>query len=173
MKKFNILLLQIVSNIDNYWEEEIMLIESTIYINKSVLEMLYKGSEKIGRSKTSIIKLLMQRVMRENQRLLQSYSRVKYQERDIKENWHRFHIVLNEYEYEYYLDMRKFFKMSVSFILAFAVRSYLNDIVNELINGNKNTDNYLYRNYIFVKKTINEVICWKTYWGIPRKLPLY
>ena len=63
----------------------------------------------------------MQRVMSDNQKMLKSCSRVKYQERDVKENWHRLHIIMNEYEYEYYFDMRKFFKMSVSFILAYAV----------------------------------------------------
>jgi hypothetical protein len=78
---------------------------------------------------------------------------------------------MNEYEYEYYLDMRKFYKMSVSFILAYAVMKYINEVVNELLNGNKNTDNYSYRNYIFIKTTSNETICWQIYWGVPQKLP--
>lgn len=172
MKKFKTWPIQIVNTRDSDWKEDIMLIESTLYVNKSILEMLDKGSEKIGRTRIYIIKLLMQRVMRDNQKLLQSYSRVKYQERDQKENWHRLHIILNEYEYEYYLDMRKFYKMSVSLILAYAVMNYLNDIVNELLKGNNNTDNYYYRNYFFIKNTINEVICWKAYWGLPQKLPI-
>ena len=146
-----------------------MLIESTLYVNKSILETLNKSSAITGINKNKIIKLLMQRVMKDNQRLLKSYSRVKYQERDIKENWHRLHIVLNEYEYEYYLDMRKFFKMSVSFILAYAVMRYL----DEVLKKNKSSDNYCYQNYIFMKEVVNGIICWQTYWGIPQKIPLY
>ena len=146
-----------------------MLIKTTLYINKSILETLNKSSAIIGINKTKIIKLLMQRVMKDNQRLLKSYSRVKYQERDIKENWHRLHIVLNEYEYEYYLDMRKFFKMSVSFILAYAVMRYL----DEVLKRNKSADNYCYQNYIFMKEVVNGIICWQIYWGIPQKIPLY
>ena len=146
-----------------------MLIETTLYINKSILETLNKSSAITGINKNKIIKLLMQRVMKDNQRLLKSYSRVKYQERDIKENWHRLHIVLNEYEYEYYLDMRKFFKMSVSFILAYAVMRYL----DEVLKKNKSSDNYCYQNYIFMKEVVNGIICWQTYWGIPQKIPLY
>jgi hypothetical protein len=146
-----------------------MFIETTLHINNIILEMLNRGAAITGRSRTFIIKLLMQRVMKDNQKLLKSYSRIKYQERDLKENWHRLHIIMNEYEYEYYLDMRKFFKMSVSFILALAVRRYLDEILNELLHRNIDTDNYLYRNYIFIKKTIDEVISWQIYWGIPRK----
>lgn len=150
-----------------------MLIESTIHMHKITLEMLNRGAEISGRTRTSIIKLLMQRVMRDNKQMLKINSRIKYQDRDDRENWHRLHVVMNEYEYEYYLDMRKFYKMSVSYILAYAVRRYLDEILSELVNGNKNTDNYIYKNYIFIKKIINGITCWQMYWGIPQKLPAY
>jgi hypothetical protein len=149
-----------------------MLIETTMHVHIDIMKTLNNGADATGRGLTSIIKLLMQRVMEDNKKLLKSYSRVKYQERDEKENWNRIHIVLNEYEYEYYLDMRKFYKMSVSFILAFAVMRYLNEIVNELLDRNKNTDNYFYRNYIFIKETVDGIVCWQIYWGIPIKLLL-
>ena len=92
----------------------------------------------------------MQKLMSDSQKMLKSCSRVKYQERDVKENWHRLHVLMNEYEYEYYFDMRKFFKMSVSFILAYAVVKYLNEIINELLNRSISTDKYYFRNYIFI-----------------------
>ena len=150
-----------------------MLIESTVHISKNVLEMLNKSAEITGKTRTTIIKLLMQRVMDDCQKMLKSCSRIKYQERDVKDNWHRLHVVVNEYEYEYYQDMRKFFKMSISFVLAYAVMRYLDDIVNELLGSNKSTDKYYFRNYIFIKETVNGVICWQIYWGIPLKIPLY
>ncbi len=134
--------------------------------------MLDRGVETTGRTRTFIIKVLMQRIMSNNQHMIKSNARIKYQSRDNKDNWHRLHLVLNEYEYEYYLDMRKFYKMSVSFILAYAARRYLDEILNELLNGSKNTDNYYYKNYIFIRKTMNKVICWQIYWGLPQKLPV-
>ncbi len=149
-----------------------MIVETTINIHKNVLEMLNRGAASTGRTKTFIIKLLMQRVMTDNQKMLQSNSRVKYQARDMTENWHRLHMVLSEYEYEYYLDMRKFYKMSVSFILAYAAMRYLDVILNELHKRGNSADNYFYKNYVFIKKTIDKVICWQIYWGIPQKLPL-
>jgi hypothetical protein len=147
-----------------------MLIESTIHIHKSILEKLNRGAEMTGKTRTCIVRILMHRIMSDNQQMLKSNARIKYQARDEKENWNRLHVVLNEYEYEYYLDMRKFYKMSVSFILAYAIRRFLDEVLNELLDENNNTDNYCYSNYIFLKKTIDKVICWQIYWGIPRKL---
>ena len=148
-----------------------MLIETTIYVHKRILEILNKRAEITGKSRTFIIKLLMQRVMSDNQKMIKSYSRIKYQARDAKENWHRLHVGMNEYEYEYYLDMRKFYKMSVSFILAYAVMRYLDEVIKELAERKSSTDNYPFRNYILTKEIIDEVICWQIYWGIPQKPP--
>jgi len=140
-----------------------MLIETTLYAHKNTLNRLDIGITSTGKSRNYLIKLLMQRIMKDNHKMIKTYSRIKYQNRDLKENWKRINVVLNEYEYEYYLDLRKFFKMSISLILAYVVFSYLDD----LLKKNRNTDNYFYRNYIFIKKTFEEVICWHIYWGIP------
>jgi hypothetical protein len=148
-----------------------MMVETTVYIHRNTLEMLNRGAAISGRTRTLLIKLLIRRMMRDNQKMLKSHSRIKYQKRDLKENWHRLHLVMNEYEYDYCLDMRKLFKMSFSFILAFAVNRYLDEIMNKSLDVNNNTDNYLYKNYILIKKTIDGVICWQIYWGIPKKLP--
>jgi hypothetical protein len=143
-----------------------MLIETTLHVHKSILNKLDAGAEISRRTRTSIIKMLIQRIMKDNKRMIKTYSRVRYQERDIQENWSTINIVLNEYEYEYWQDLRKFFKMSVSFVLAYAVLRYL----DEVLEMSKNTDNYCFKNYIFVMKTINGTVCWQLYWGIPIKL---
>ena len=145
-----------------------MLIETTLHVHKSILNRLDTGAETSRRSRTLIIKLLIQRIMKDNQRMIKTYSRVKYQERDVKENWSRINIVFNEYEYEYCQDLRKFFKMSVSYILAYAVLRYL----DELMKRGKITDNYWYKNYILIVKTVDEIVCWQIYWGNPSELPL-
>jgi len=145
-----------------------MKIETTIQIHKSILKRLNTTAEITGKSRTNLVAYLMQRVMNNNHKKLKFFSRVKYQARDIKENWHKLHITLNEYEYEYFLDMRKFFKMSVSYILAYAVRKYLDEIVEKLLDKDTITDNYWYHNYLFIKETVEyDIICWKIYWGIP------
>ena len=146
-----------------------MLIETTLNVHKSILEELNICADIIGRSRTFIIKLLIQRIMKDNQRMIKTNSRVKYQERDVKENWSRINIVFNEYEYEYCQDLRKFFKMSVSYIIAYAVLKYL----DEVLKFKKSTDNYFYTSYIFIKKTYDGAICWQIYWGIPPTDPCF
>ena len=145
-----------------------MLIETTLHVHKSILDKLDWGATISRRSRTLIIKLLIQRIMKDNHKMIKTNSRVRYQDRDLKENWQRINIVFNEYEYEYCQDMRKFFKMSVSYILAYAVLRYL----DELLKRHKSTDNYCFKNYILIMKIIDDSIFWQIHWGIPPTLPL-
>ena len=140
-----------------------MLIPTTLHVHKTILDKLDHGAIVIGISRNSIIKLLIQRIMKDNRRMLKANSRVRYQAKDLKENWKRINITFNEYEYEYCLDLRKFYKMSVSLILAFAVLLHL----YEILKSGKSTNNYCYYNYIFVREIVDNVICWQIYWGIP------
>jgi hypothetical protein len=144
-----------------------MLIATTLHVHKTILTKLDETAIVIGISRNAIIKLLIQKIMKDNHRMIKVNTRVRYQEKDQKENWKRINIVFNEYEYEYCQDIRKFYKMSISYILAFAVLRYL----DEILKIKKNTDNYFYLNYIFIKTTVDGIICWKTYWGIPMQLP--
>ena len=146
-----------------------MIIETTIYIRKGIGENLLMVSEKTGKSRTYIIILLLKRAMRDSYRLAKSFSPVKYQEKNPSQDWHRLHIQLNEYEYEYCLDVRKLFKMSVSLLVAYGVSRYLDEIINKLLDTNVReiTDNYLPRNYILIQEVIDSIICWRIYWGIP------
>ena len=108
----------------------------------------------------------------ENEKLFGYYSQIRYQKNDRDETWHKFHICFNTYQYEYCLDMRKLYKMSISFILAYAIENYLNELCDLLTccKDKKYTDNYLYKNYILTNNTIDGVICWQLYWGFPQKL---
>ena len=149
-----------------------MIIETTIYIKKGILEKLSQASEKTGKSRTFIVVQLLKRIMGDSYRLTKSFSAVKYQERDLSKVWHRLHIQLNEYEYEYSLDMRKLYKMSVSLLVSYAASKYLDEIINKLLDTTMReiTDNYHYKNYILIQEVIDSTICWRIYWGIPSNL---
>jgi hypothetical protein len=49
---------------------------------------------------------------------------VQYQDRFTYEEWHIFHIQIREDMHEYWLDLRKLLKMSVSLIPAYAVKNF-------------------------------------------------
>ena len=90
---------------------------------------------------------------------------VKYQKSDLRENWHKFHFLLNADEYEYFLDLRKLLKKSISAIVAYAVKKYFKRIIKFSY-----TDNYPFKNYVIIKETINNVITWRLFWGYPEKM---
>ncbi len=90
---------------------------------------------------------------------------VQYQEKRDPSEWRVFHVRVREDVYEYWLDLRKLLKMSVSLILAYAVKKFLSKLLKI-----KTTDNYQFKNYLIVKEIINSVIVWKFIWGIPPNL---
>ncbi len=90
---------------------------------------------------------------------------VQYQERRNQVEWQTVHVYFREDDYEYFLDLKKLLKMSVSLILAFAVEKYLDKLIRGAI-----TDNNRYRNYLIIKEVIDNLICWRFIWGFPANL---
>jgi hypothetical protein len=139
--------------------------ETTLNIHTDVMEQIVIAAQYHCISCPEMIMLLMKKVTGDigNPKCLGKM--VKYQSRQKPENWHKVHVRPREDMYEYWLDLRKLLKMSVSLILAYAVKRYLNKLLK--IN---NADNYLCKNYIITKEVIEETIIWKFIWGYPPKL---
>ncbi len=136
--------------------------ETTLNIDKDILNKITRAAQLKRVSRTELIVLLMNKVMEETMNPFFFGRMVQYQEKRESGEWHRFHIVLRSDEYEFFLDLRKFLKMSVSHILAFAVEKYLSKLMGENI-----TDNYLYKNYVMIRELINNIQSWKLIWGYP------
>lgn len=90
---------------------------------------------------------------------------VQYQSRRNPDEWHAFHVNLRMDDYEYFMDMKKLLKMSISLMLANAVEKYLNEILTK-----KLSDNYQFKNYTVIKEIIDNIIIWKFIWGFPRNI---
>ncbi|OHD66700.1 MAG: hypothetical protein A2176_11185 [Spirochaetes bacterium RBG_13_51_14] len=147
-----------------------MIIETTVNINIDNLNRLAFASLTSGRSKNIIVSSLLRRLAEDSEKLQKTWSRVRYQNRDDKQNWRRLHLTLRPDEYEFFIDMRMVFKLSVSYLIAYAVEKYLDEIMHKIL---RRTDNYRYKNYIVSRIIIDGVICWMQYWGIPRTLLMY
>jgi hypothetical protein len=95
--------------------------------------------------------------------------RVKYQERDEDARWRRFHVTFTMYEYEYFLDQRKIYKLSVSHILAIAVKKYLKQEIFEMMQpkNRPTTDNNRFFSYTLRGKMVGGVARWTFFWGMP------
>ena len=112
-----------------------MHIETTININIDILDRLLQASSITGESKRNIISSLMRRLSEDYEKIAVPWKRIAYQKRDSKNKWKRLHVTLLPDEYEFFLDLRKACKLSVSRLVAYAVDKYLDEIVAEFIKG--------------------------------------
>lgn len=144
-----------------------MYIETTININRGVLARLIKASQVSGKSKSHIISCLMQRLSNDSKYMEKAWSRIQYQDRGNREEWRCIHMRLGQHEYEFFIDLRKFYKFSVSFLITYAIKKYLDEIVSKILNSN---DTYNYINYVLSRIIISGVVCWVIYWGLPNNL---
>jgi hypothetical protein len=94
---------------------------------------------------------------------------VKYQDDDLKENWHCFHVKLSDDEYDFFIDLRKFYRLSVSRLLALAVKKYLSQVISEF--KMKLVDNYVYFKHYDLNYEVGDgYIAWKIYWRTPESM---
>ena len=141
------------------------MIATTLNIHISVLSKINYASQRLCKSRKKIIVMLLMKIMRDNCLFKQGFSTVKYQLDDIKCNWHCFHIRFREDENEYFVDLRKLTKYSVSCLLAMAVDRYLLKLMK---HGRKSVDNNLYfTNYLLHREENDNIISWRLYWGFP------
>jgi hypothetical protein len=136
--------------------------ETTLNIHADILNKITATAQMRGISRSEIIIYLLKKAMDDVANPGRLGRLVQYQKRCLPNDWHAFHIKLNVDEYEYFLDLRKLLKMSVSLILAYAVKRYLSKLKNK-----NYTDNYQYKNYVIIRELIDNIICWKFFWGFP------
>lgn len=149
-------------------QEEPIMIETTLNMHRTTKFKLNIASRKLGISRTRLILFLIQTLINTHDRPVSSFRRLRYQDKDEKGDWHCFHLSVNERDYELIQDVRKFFKMSISLFVALAVETDLKRIMNQIINGEKDTDKYPVSCYSIMRyiSPAGE-ICWKLYWGLP------
>ncbi|MBN1496450.1 MAG: hypothetical protein JXA07_06755 [Spirochaetes bacterium] len=136
--------------------------ETTLHVNTVILRQLIAAAQTLRISRSDLIIMLLKKLMNDISRPSRFGRMVQYQERNDKESWKTVHLTVREDDYEYLLDLRKLLKMSVSRILAFAVKKYLGKL-----NKKNITDKNHYKNYVIIKEFVNNIVCWRLFWGYP------
>lgn len=144
-----------------------MVTETTMCVRGETREKLEAASLAAGMSRSQLVSSLLNYASKRMCLERSFRGGIRYQERIGGVARGRMHLRLRCDEYEFFLDMRKVWKMSVSFLVAYAVEHFLDELIQKLI---RNPDNYRYRNYAMTKVYANDVTCWIFYWGIPQKL---
>ncbi len=145
-----------------------MKIATTLSMKDEIRRKLNNAAMISGRSRSELVVTLVRRAMCDFGRLVTHCKSVRYQDREAEGTWRRQHVRILAREYEYFLDSRKFFKLSVSLLVAYAIENYL----DEVLYGDSDSDNYRFLQYAIVPKHVDTAICWQIYWGMPRKKSL-
>jgi hypothetical protein len=138
---------------------------TTININSLLLLELKESARKLDITTNELIEILLRKAFSQNRLKAVAFSGIKYQERDPGKKWKRHHVRFEYHMYEHCLDFRKFMKISVSLLIAYAIANYLNEIT--IINIEE-VDNYPC-NYLFIANTFNMVNGFMVFWGIPEE----
>lgn len=147
-----------------------MFIYTTVNLDFSLLQELSAAAGRMKISKSELVSRLIIMFMKKNHMKIRMYQRIIYQERKLKPCWHRLHINLKPQVYEYCLDLRKLYKMSVSNIIAYALKNFLFRVEAEIKTGR--TDNYCL-NYVFYLKVNNDLLSFTLFWDLPDKNTLF
>lgn len=151
-----------------------MISDTTVIIKKSILKEINEAAKKINAKRNKIILLLLKYVMKDNKFLVRNglRGRIQYQARDPLKRWKTVHVWFSKDVSNFCQDMRRFYGMSVSLILAYAVGRFLDEIVNKLLGLDEESDkcdNYLFEGYSFSREEVENGICWTQHWKLKQK----
>lgn len=142
-----------------------MSVDTTIYVHETTLQLVDVAIARTGKKRNHIIIALLERAMADSTMRIKTGCAVRYQERDCSARWRTVHVRLKGEEAEYFTDMRKFFKRSVSLLLAEAARAYLAELVENAHEGKM--DNYPFSGYSLSREVKDGLVLWHICWGSP------
>jgi hypothetical protein len=147
-----------------------MSIETTLNIKRDYLNRLSTSCKNHTLSRSGLIALLLRRFLRKQKLPYSMFKTISYQKRNQKKNWKIIHVSYPVDLFEKCCDVRKFSKISVSFLVSMAIDSYL-DVVEEELSGAKGTNEKITDNYELSYTCIanNEYdnMNFHTYWMLP------
>ncbi len=145
-----------------------MTIETTTCISYAHLEILTLHAAKHKMTLRTFISALISFAAYFDKIHVQYFKQLKYRQRHNGE-WKRLHLVLYDDEYEFFMDVKKLWKMSLARIIAFCLDNVLYEFLEFLAKEEKNedyyTDNYRYRGYAFETGTKKDIFYLTVYWG--------
>jgi hypothetical protein len=147
-----------------------MHIETTLNISTIHLEKLSKFAGRYNISKSELVSRLILKIIACKTKTIpcKAFCRLRYQKARTGVSWQTLHVVLASHVYEYCCDCRKFFKASVSSIVAEAIDKM--ELDPEYLDQ-KNvipTDNYL-GHYVSMAEKDDGIQSFTIFWGFPGK----
>ena len=143
------------------------MIHTTINIHPELYEELFlKTMNHLEISESDLVAIVMKLVSREMPQRERPKRAVEYQKGNEKKEWKIVHLYLSENEYDHFVDMRIFFKMSVAHLFCYGLKKYANQICSR-----KWDDKTLFPGYSFAQKTVSGLQFFMICWGNTAEYP--
>ncbi len=149
------------------------MIKTTYMMTKEVVQMLQEAEKRTGWAMIDLIIALMRYAMRHHAKYEREHGRIEYQKRFDKAGIPipklRVKVKMDEREYDYFNDMRRFFRRSISHVIAIAVLEYLPALLELIESGayDEEVESYPYKSCAIYDKCIEEATVFHIWWGLP------
>ncbi len=150
-------------------EKSKILCETTVNIDIEVYRKLTEAAKQRGISRSRLIAMLLEHLVWSENIPSKARGTVQHQDARPKENWKKLHVVLPNYVHDFFDDVRKLWKMSVSYLVAFAVEKFLTQLDNNMMETF--ADKYWYGGHTIVHFIQNDLQYMLCCWGIPSHPP--
>ena len=138
---------------------------TTVNLNLNISNLITNAALLRNLSDSEMIVILLKKVLADLQQPIRMWRLIEYQKRRPHKDWKPVHVNYNENEYEYFMDLKKISKKSLSLIITQAAEKYLQGINDEKKNYNNLCDVYtVTQEYIYSTR------CLKIIWGFPPQL---
>ncbi len=150
-----------------------MMIKTTYMMTHEVLMLLKEARIRTGWSLVDLVIAVMRYAMRHHAKYEREHGRIQYQKRYDDDGMPipklRVKVKILEREYDYFNDMRRFYRRSISHVIAIAVLEYLPTLVELIENGeyDDEVNNYPYKSCALYDKCIEEATVFHVWWGLP------
>jgi hypothetical protein len=151
-----------------FLSREYGMLRTTVNMQNSIFFKLGLAASRLGKTRRDIVVTLLMRLMSDIERFQGGFTLVRYQERDPLRQWHCFSISFRKDENEFFTDLRKLGKFSVSYMVAIAVERYLDELMRE---GDERHNYAGFTHYAVGLRLEGGIICWELYWGDPPNTP--
>ena len=157
-----------------------MYFETTTCISLQHIAILEEFAQQLGIPLRTFIVYMIMYAAKKEKRKYRAFKRIAYRKRNANNPWKRVHLVLYQSEYEFFLDVKKLWKMSLAHVIEFCVDNILIEFFEYFkvrlakINSDNYPENlpsyYENRSYTFDFYRENGIHCLKFYWGPPPEL---
>ncbi len=147
------------------------IVHTTVHLCTNDAMHLNEGAEKLKMTRSQLMAILLKKMLIHIKDFKNTFTTVKYQKACDDQGWQVIHVFPEKVDYEVFTDMRNVCKLSVSFLLAIAIKKYLNQLLDlEKYTVKDEFDNYKIHDYDCTGKIDKNNYCWHTIWVLDKKL---